>query len=634
LDSLTDNDCLRVILPRPAGRSATVAHKWGSGYPSAVKTFVLTLLLVAAGIFFALAAAGCNQAGRGTSGRTSGSTGGATTGGQMVPCQSTCDGDNIVSCDKAHVIAGCGPDLTCGDDPSTGTASCVTPCDPKALAHSYTGCTFYAVDLPQFALPEPIGSIAADQQFAVAVANPWMVPLHVTVERNDAAPGAPPLIVQVLTKQVQPRALEVVPLDQREVSGYVKGSQRRNMSLLTAAAYRITTDRPASVYQFNPLNNPDAFSNDASLLIPENALDQSYVVLGWPGTGGDISFAGQTIKTDKRSYVTIVATRDNTTVRVTPSTPVMAGDNVPALPKNMPYTVTLNQFETLNLEGDDWQKVGETDFTGTRIEADGPVAVWSGIECITVNPDPPADPDKTCCCDHLEEQLFPRSSLGQDYVVVRSEGRTHAAGDPEYFRVLALEGPTNVRTSLGGSNAAFTLQAGEIRQVMGHDDFVVSADKAVMVGQYQTSQDASPAETGDPSFALVPPVAQHRTQYIFLVPTGYMENWMLISIAGGASVTLDGQPVGETSCERASAGTIGTQSYDAVRCPVPEGAHIVESTLPFGLMVEGWGPGPVSYAYTGGMEFQSVNHDCSSDGDCQAEFSCYGGTCAPTIIPN
>jgi hypothetical protein len=51
-------------------------------------------------------------------------------------------------------------------------------------------------------------------------------------------------------------------------------------------------------------------------------------------------------------------------------------------------------------------------------------------------------------------------------------------------------------------------------------------------------------------------------------------------------------------------------------------------------MVEGWGPGPVSYAYTGGMEFQSVNHDCSSDGDCQAEFSCYGGTCAPTIIPN
>ena len=46
------------------------------------------------------------------------------------------------------------------------------------------------------------------------------------------------------------------------------------------------------------------------------------------------------------------------------------------------------------------------------------------------------------------------------------------------------------------------------------------------------------------------------------------------------------------------------------------------------------GGGAVKVTVTGGMEFQSVNHDCSSDGDCQAEFSCYGGTCAPTIIPN
>ena len=65
--------------------------------------------------------------------------------------------------------------------------------------------------------------------------------------------------------------------------------------------------------------------------------------------------------------------------------------------------------------------------------------------------------------------------------------------------------------------------------------------------------------------------------------------------------------------------------------PVSEGAHAVSAKVPFGLVVEGWGPGPVSYGYTGGMEFNPVNHDCTIDADCpEAEF-CAGGTCVPPI---
>src|SRR5581483_2135065 len=345
-----------------------------------------------------------------------------------LPGKNGCVGAKVVTCDAngsptQTVIQDCGPDLTCASDPASGQAACVTPCDPKALAHSYTGCVFYAVDLPQFTIPTPlVGTIAADQQFAIAVANPWQVPLNVVVERDDAMPGQPAQLAQVATAQVPAQSLQTIPLPPREVSGYVKG--QRNRTLLTAAAYRVTTDRPASVYQFKPINNPDAFSNDASLLIPSNALDASYVVLGWPGTGGDVSAGGLTIQTDKRSYVTIVATRANTKVRVTASSEIMAGDNATAIHKGGTYTAVLNEFDTLNLEGADFQTAGATDFTGTRIEADGPLAVWSGVECMTINPDPPIDPMKTCCCDHLEEQLFPRSSLGHDYVVVRSEGRS------------------------------------------------------------------------------------------------------------------------------------------------------------------------------------------------------------------
>jgi hypothetical protein len=44
-----------------------------------------------------------------------------------------------------------------------GAASCAGPCDPAALAKSYTGCVYYAVDLPQFGLQTPggFGTIAA-----------------------------------------------------------------------------------------------------------------------------------------------------------------------------------------------------------------------------------------------------------------------------------------------------------------------------------------------------------------------------------------------------------------------------------------------------------------------------------------
>ncbi len=581
----------------------------------------------------AMGSFGCNSAGER---RGHGNPNGNGDGGGAPPCTSYCDGDKVVACDASGsptptVIQDCGPDLTCGADPASGTAACVTPCDPKALAHSYTGCVFYAVDLPQFTIPTPIiNTIAADQQFAVAVANPWQVPLHVIVEEDDAMPGAAKQLTQVASDTVPAQSLTTIPLPQREVSGYTPG--QRNRSMLTANAYRITTDRPASVYQFNPINNPDAYSNDASLLIPQNALDASYVVLGWPGTGGDVSAGGLTIQTDKRSYITIVAARDNTKVRVTPSTEVMAGDNVTAIHKGSSYTVVLNEFDTLNLEGADFATAGATDFTGTRVEADGPLAVWSGVECMTINPNPPMDPMKTCCCDHLEEQVFPRSSLGHDYVVVRSEGRSHSSADPEFFRILALDDGTQVTTSLPPPDNSFTLNAGQLHEVMADFDFTVQATKALAIGQFQVSQDAAAneAETGDPSFSLVPPVAQHRPEYIFLVPSGYMENWALMSIPAGGTVTLDGQPL-TAGCDRGMGGSINGVAYDALRCPVPEGAHTLASTQNFGLLVEGWGPGPVSYGYTGGMEFKTVNSDCGNDGDCPTSEFCSGGTCVPDI---
>jgi len=156
-----------------------------------------------------------------------------------TPGKTACEGDHIVACGAdgkptSTKVGECAPSVCVL---AGGEATCAGPCDPAALAKSYTGCVYYAVDLPQWGLPVPgFGTIAAEQQFAIAVANPWDVPVDVLVERSDAPVGMPAQPAQVTKAQVAPRALQVIPLPQREVSGFVKGSAR-SRSLRTANAY-------------------------------------------------------------------------------------------------------------------------------------------------------------------------------------------------------------------------------------------------------------------------------------------------------------------------------------------------------------------------------------------------------------
>jgi len=49
--------------------------------------------------------------------------------------------------------------------------------------------------------------------------------------------------------------------------------QSVNGTIKSTSAYKVTSDLPIVAYQFNPLDNANVFSNDASLLIPRTAFD-------------------------------------------------------------------------------------------------------------------------------------------------------------------------------------------------------------------------------------------------------------------------------------------------------------------------------------------------------------------------
>ncbi len=101
---------------------------------------------------------------------------------------------------------------------------------------------------------------------------------------------------------------------------------------------------PIVAYQFNPLDNVDVFSNDASLLIPRTAFDTTYYVMSWPTLDNRDPAPGTS---DFYGYLTVVAWQDGTVIEVTPTAAVEASATMSTIAAGTPTQFTLNAFEVL-----------------------------------------------------------------------------------------------------------------------------------------------------------------------------------------------------------------------------------------------------------------------------------------------
>src|SRR5262249_34204123 len=262
------------------------------------------------------------------------------------------------------------------------------------------------------------------QQYAVVVTNPLEVPATVTVEVNDADPGEAPAIRQVaevhLARVVGGGDLAVINLPDRGVDG--ASDPRLNDgpgTWLSSRAYHIRSPPPIIAYQFNPLDNVDVFSNDASLLLPPQSLDGDYAVLAWPQTIALTTMQATNFGINLRTFLTIVGTAGGTNVDVTLSTATIPGGPIPRGKPGDVLHFQIGPYDVINLETGDFG----ADFTGSLVHANTPVVVFAGSEASDV----PTFANlalRYCCADHLEEQLFPTSSFGRQFVAVKSPSRT------------------------------------------------------------------------------------------------------------------------------------------------------------------------------------------------------------------
>jgi len=147
------------------------------------------------------------------------------------------------------------------------------------------------------------------------------------------------------------------------------------------------------------------------------------------------------------------------------------------------------------------------------------------------------------------------------------------------IRFVGAAEPATVTTTLPAPFNSFTIQPGEVRTTWTQDNFVVTSDKPVMVGQILVSNEyVDGPYIGDPSLTVLPPIDQYRSDYIILTPSGWTQTWAVLIAEVGADVTIDGQS--PSGCITEPAGMIGGVTYESRRCPVDAGAHRLSGARP------------------------------------------------------
>ncbi|MFO7566934.1 MAG: IgGFc-binding protein [Enhygromyxa sp.] len=540
------------------------------------------------------------------------------TGTGCLPCfpgHATCQGNSIYTCDEngepGEHVEDC--DSGAGEVCSAGT--CANACDVAGDTPSNIGCEFWAVDLPNTRGLDD----ASKEPWGVVLANAGQTPANVIIERNIAALGEPPNLVVLDQSSIPPGLLKTVQLPRAEITGWTPDTEEPPGPTGTAKTnngFRITSTAPIVVYQFNTFTND--FSNDASLLLPSSGLGTVHRVIGYPTANpiAPIPIAG----VPDRSSVAVIGTQDATEVKIRPGT-TTASDmiSIPLADPGEELIIYLNKWEVVNIASTGIPG----DMTGTVVESNKPVAVFSsGERAIAPSygpegiPTPPGwDPQESnlCCTDHIEEQVFPATSLGSKFVITHSPTRGNGVwSEPDILRFMAVAEPATVTTSLPPPRDSFTLQPGEMFETWTQEDIIVESTTPIMVAQILVSQTYTVAYIGDPALTYFPAVDQYRDRYVFLTPPTWTQNYFVLSTPlefGGdgpsmGNFTLDGGGL-PSDCVEQVIGMLDNVEYWSVTCPIGEGAHLIEGDTEFGLTAYGYGPAG-SYAYTGGADVKPI----------------------------
>jgi IgGFc binding protein len=490
-------------------------------------------------------------------------------------------------------------------------------CAVAMKGSSYIGCEYFAVTLANASLNydeygDPITINAFF--FAVAIANDSTSDAQIvitdgpggTVNNNYTVPGGQMLVVENLPWKSRISS----PAQDDLINGQTFATRK-----VSNSAYRITSSRPVTVYQFNPLDYQRGFNysytNDASLLLPAHILRDEYIAM----SRATMTITSGFTYSSEPGFVAIVGRAEGpTTVEITYTAHTLPSDNqsnenFPAFSPGEVQTVTIQPYEVYQILSGNPGEVcpgqapcgnynccknsEQYDLTGTSIKVlSGPnPAVFGGHNCSFV-------PYDKYACDHLEQQMFPLETLGTEYLCVHHT--TQHPNEPTIWRILSGSAANQVTITTMTSNQTQTLNKGQYVEFKNKEDFQVVGTGRLSIAQFMVGQNYTsiPPDNGDPAMALAVPVEQYRLNYTFLAPQSYVQNYLTVIYKTGMIPVLDGVAVAGDTAQI-------NGEYSRTKLLISGGIHHIESSDPFAITVYGVGRF-TSYMYPGGLDLKPV----------------------------
>ena len=364
----------------------------------------------------------------------------------------------------------------------------------------------------------------------------------------------------------------------------------------------ITSAKPIAVYAHIYAFNVSG----ATLLLPVSAMGKEYMSLNYTQTSNAPS------GTPAYSSFAVIATEDNTTVAITPTTNLVDGYLA-----NRTFNIVLNKGEV-------YQGLAETDLTGTKIQsisnsagACKKIAVFSGstrmgIGCVNNG--------KNFSSDNLFQQVYPTSTWGKNYVAAPLRSRPY-----DVFRIV-LSNPNTVVTLNGSTIDQTNFTNGLYYEFQSTQENIISADKPIQVVQYSPTQNqqldctVGTGDVGDPEMIYLSPIEQGLT-HVTLYATGYyriQQSFVNVVIpnSGVSTFKVDGVPYASNFIPILNSNysyaqisvTSGPQTGDNGTGSVTEGTHTLDAAIPFNAIVYGFGS-TESYGYAAGANLTDFNEN-------------------------
>jgi gliding motility-associated-like protein len=272
--------------------------------------------------------------------------------------------------------------------------------------------------------------------------------------------------------------------------------------------FRVTSDNPISLR----VMHHRLYFSDATIVLPITELGNDYMVIAHDD---DIPVSGG------MSEFVVVATEDNTTLDITPSTFTIGFH-----PAGIPFSTTINK-------GQIYQVQAYGDLTGSAITArnNKKIAVFSGAKYA----------DVACgATNHVYDEDYPTASWGNEYVVcpfIRTIGTL--------FRILSKENGTLVYFNC---NNPLVINKGKYLDTILFVPAHIVSSHPVAVGQFKLGQSCS--SKGDCSFFMNTPIAlcSHKAvfaQIISLAGSQFSDHYanVITQTANTSLVTFDNASV-------------------------------------------------------------------------------------------